>query len=173
MNKETHKAAGGLAGAIAISITGAPLYLWPFALVAGSVAGMLADIDHGGSGANRVVPMSGMVVGGLFQHRTFTHSILAVVIFAALLKMVPGLPQPIWLAAVAGYLSHPLIDTFNPKGVQWFFPFGPKIAIPLVCFQTGSKLETKILKPVLWCATTCTLVSLLFGHSVIERWVLT
>ncbi len=79
-------------------------------------------------------------IASLLEHRTFTHSLL----FTAILT-------PVSPFIALGVLSHILMDMFNPQGVEIFFPFGRKIAFPVInrLFVTGSTGE-KILRYILY-----------------------
>ncbi|MEE1411912.1 MAG: metal-dependent hydrolase [Bulleidia sp.] len=59
------------------------------------------------------------VIGLNSGHRKFTHSILGAVLYSGLMYIFC---RPIFLSFVTGYLSHMLIDLFNKKGEQLFWP---------------------------------------------------
>ena len=67
------------------------------------------------------------IIGLFSSHRTFTHSILALILFSASLGIVCF---PLMPAFFIGYLSHIMIDLPNKKGEQIFFP-----AKKRVCFN--------------------------------------
>ncbi len=94
-------------------------------LAAGAFAGLLPDIDASGRGAkiHYIADGSLGMFKGVFQHRGFFHSILAValLLIASTLLLTnyhPLLP----LVLTLGYASHPIIDGFNTVGVRYLFP---------------------------------------------------
>ena len=94
-------------------------------LAAGAFAGLLPDIDASGRGA-KIHYVGGGALGlfkGVFQHRGFFHSVMAVVLLFLvstwlLREYHPLLP----LILTLGYASHPIIDGFNTVGVRYLFP---------------------------------------------------
>ncbi|SHF52227.1 hypothetical protein SAMN02745218_02481 [Desulfofundulus australicus DSM 11792] len=62
---------------------------------------------------------------------------------------------------ITGYLaetSHLVLDSFNPQGVWWTWPFGRRWSLREVLpwpftFETGSRVETWFLRPALWLGT--------------------
>jgi inner membrane protein len=54
---------------------------------AGTAGSLLSDICHGGSKIGRKFPILSKVINVLFGHRTFTHSLLFLVIVGVLLSM--------------------------------------------------------------------------------------
>lgn len=166
----THIAAGALAGAVVVKMTSAPPKLWPFIILTSSLASLIPDIDKKGSKASRSVPGSGLVIGVFTSHRGFMHSLAAIIAMSAGLYLLwPGLPREVWLAFVGGTLSHPLVDTFNPQGVQWMWPIGLKISLAKILpwpftFSTGSKVKTMVLRPTLWVLTAWLLAGNSYFH---------
>jgi len=59
----------------------------------------------------------------MFWHRGPTHSLLMWLLFTCGIKLLwSTVPWPIWMALSVGYLSHSVIDSFNPTGVAWLWP---------------------------------------------------
>lgn len=80
------------------------------------------------------------MAGRFSQHRTFTHSLLYVVLTCIGFTCISSsLTQPILAAGI----SHLIIDTFNKKPVPWLFPFFR----PGICFKLcyASKTANKVL----------------------------
>jgi inner membrane protein len=169
---DTHLAGGVLAGAAALALAGAPPAVWPGALLLAGLAAALPDADHGRAALNQVLRKSVPVAGGAANaalraalgHRAATHSLAALAGLAALLKLVFHIPPPLLWAALAGYLSHLVLDSLNPQGVWWTWPFGRRRSLREILpwpftFETGSRIETWLLRPALW-----------FGVAVFVAW---
>ncbi|MGB9791866.1 MAG: metal-dependent hydrolase [Thermacetogeniaceae bacterium] len=138
----THAAGGLIAG-----------YLATGSLSCGAVAAaaaLLPDVESSKSFVGRKLPgvshAGSLVVG----HRNATHSLLAalgVFLVGLLFSKTANFPVPFVWAAFIGYLSHLILDTFNPAGVPWFWPLKIRLRIPIV--QTGGALERLIVFPAL------------------------
>ena len=127
----THLVAGILAAVLFIDLFN-PRNLILSAIVI-ILASVLPDID---------TPMSKVgkrfkVVGFIFKHRGFFHSLLAILIFGFLLMSVYG--KEIALAFSIGYLAHLLMDALTVSGVRFFHPFSKKTIKGFV--KTGGFLE--------------------------------
>lgn len=48
---------------------------------------------------------------------------------------------------LAGYLSHLVMDSFNPQGVPWLWPVKKHFRLPLV--KTGSLFERVVMMPAM------------------------
>lgn len=60
------------------------------------------------------------IIGRFSEHRTFTHSLLYVILIDfGFYCLSPMFRMPVLVAG----LSHLIIDTFNKKPVPWLFPF--------------------------------------------------
>ncbi|SHJ44858.1 metal-dependent hydrolase [Desulfofundulus thermosubterraneus] len=160
---DTHLAGGVLSGAAVLFLTGAPPETWPGALFLAGLASVLPDVDHGRAALNQAlrksVPMAGAAVNtaarAVLGHRAATHSLLALVGVATLFRLAVPVSAPLFWAALAGYLSHLVLDSFNPQGVWWTWPFGRRWSLREVLpwpftFETGSRVEAWFLRPALW-----------------------
>jgi len=86
------------------------------------------------------------IIIGLFSfalaasnHRSFTHSILGIILFSAIIKftlMEYGL-SPIYKGFIIGYVSHLLADYFTAKGIKLFYPIKTNIVFPLKVKTNG------------------------------------
>lgn len=186
----THRAGGLLAGALVLQFYHAPPEIWPGALLLSAIASAVPDLDHTQSTAQSAsmneltnnIPVAGTIFGWLMVQglrigrkflgkREATHSILlAAVIWWGIRHLWPGIPPPMLYAIIAGFISHPLIDTFNPEGARLLWPFGPKFSLARFLpwpftFKTGSRVEKFIMRPVLWVSS----MWLIFGHSFLPR----
>ena len=104
-------------------------------LLAAAVAGSLApDIDRTGSTVSKSSFLSGIVSFGVSvfsEHRAFFHTpfCLAIISFAlGAFNRTLQIPyvRPATLGFVVGYLSHLLLDSLNPAGIMWLYPFRKK-----------------------------------------------
>jgi len=55
---------------------------------AGVIGALIPDICHGGSKMGRTFPMLSKVINGIFGHRSFTHSLLFLVLGKILLLCI-------------------------------------------------------------------------------------
>lgn len=97
----------------------------------------------------------GLYIFGIFQeHRKFTHSFFAMLLYSfAVFCIYPPFAKPFFI----GYLSHIIIDLFNKKKVQIFWPLKNGICFKL-CY--ANKIGNKIL---MYCGLVVSCVLLLFG----------
>ena len=141
MNATTH-AIFGVAALVGVSLfTGEDpaLYAYP----AAAVAAWIPDVDNPrsrlGNGLSRtkspvldklIRPVSwglralSFVLFRTVGHRTLTHSLLGVLIFAAIVSPLAPLVPGLYAALLAGYASHLFADALNTKGVPLFWPMG-------------------------------------------------
>lgn len=78
------------------------------------------------------------VIGFGTDHRTFTHSIVALALFS----VCTGLVYPkLGMACFWGYVSHLVLDLLNKKGIQLFYPLKPRPCFR-ACYadQTANKV---------------------------------
>jgi inner membrane protein len=84
-----------------------------------------------------------------FGHRTLTHSLLFCCVLALFCSPVALLEADVYFCFVAGYVSHPFLDTMNVNGIRLFYPFSSvKCVFPLEVnnpsryrTQTGSAID--------------------------------
>ncbi|WP_210469296.1 metal-dependent hydrolase [Sporosarcina sp. 6E9] len=106
---------------------------------AGIIGALLPDICHGGSKIGKKLPILSKIINALFGHRTFTHSILFLVIIAWLLNsFVPS--DAVIAGVLAGMVSHYVLDMATKNGIKLFFPLSMTVRFPLTT-RTGSKIE--------------------------------
>ena len=74
------------------------------------------------------------IIGSNTNHRSFMHSILALIIFLCILSL--SLPIIIVKAFTIAMLSHILLDLLNHIGVTIFFPFKKRLCLDL-CDSNG------------------------------------
>ncbi len=109
-------------------------FLFFFFVLLGS---LLPDIDEENSKINQWSGFIGKIVGRIFPHRGFLHSIFFFTILFFVLKHFLGATYGYGL--LLGYLAHLTGDCISLAGVRIFYPFRFKIKGPL---RVGSKFET-------------------------------
>ena len=57
-------------------------------------------------------------------HRTLTHSLLGVLIFAAIISPLVAFVPDLYAALITGYASHLFADALNTRGVPLLWPMG-------------------------------------------------
>ncbi len=181
MQSHTHAAVGACIGA-AMTIN-APVEVAAAGTAVAVVGAIISDIDVGGTGkrstswlvagcsaALMAVPVVlGMVqqwaalglfvltcvYGALQEHRSFMHSIFAMVLLvAAIYVAMPNLP----LYFAAGFLSHLLLDIITHRPVQLLYPLEKSVSLKL-CY---SKSRASQLLFLLGCAGTIILIIIRF-----------
>ncbi|NEW05108.1 metal-dependent hydrolase [Paenibacillus sp. SYP-B3998] len=144
MLQKTHSVAGFISAEIVLVYQDVSFFSWESAgaLLLGCLVGTLADVDKPGSTMAKVLfPLSALLRLLKVRHRTVTHSIL---IMLLLLLTTSSLPPLFYWVFMVAYASHPLIDLFNDKGVQLFWPIPWKIRLlpKWMAITTGTGAET-------------------------------
>lgn len=122
---------------------------------AGIIGALLPDICHGGSKIGRKLPLLSKLINVIFGHRTFTHSLLFLVIVAWLLNsFIPN--EAVKAGVLAGMVSHYVLDMATKNGIKLFFPISMTVRFP-VTTKTGSTVESVVF-------SVLTLVSFYFGY---------
>ena len=106
---------------------------------------VLPDIDTIKSKAGKALQPFSTVISFVFRHRGFLHSFIfaAIVYFGIHYLFSPGIAA----AAVIGYSSHLLLDSFTKEGIM---PFWPLSKIKLKGFvKTGGLAEKLILAVII------------------------
>jgi len=146
----THALAGALCGEVIAVLSHAPPAIAVGGVVAGLIAGLAPDIDHSGSTISHRIPL-GWVVGTVLKHRGVTHSLFAALLWWALWArwLVPHVHLPEWwaVAALAGYLSHLLLDGATKEGVPLLWPWPRRYSLHLL--KTGAAAELFAVMPLL------------------------
>jgi inner membrane protein len=128
---KTHLMVGILAGLLAIKVLTPHNQILFIVLV--MFASLLPDIDHPDSKIGSKVK----IVGFLFEHRGFFHSLIATILFSVLAYSFLGM---IGLQAVAiGYLSHLFADSLTREGIMFLYPLTKRRMNGI--FKTGSIAE--------------------------------
>jgi inner membrane protein len=79
-----------------------------------------------------------MIIGFKTTHRSFTHSLLGWFLYGMIMFI---LCRPIAIPFMSGYLSHIIVDLFNKKGEQLFFPLKTRFCFRL-CDSDGKENKT-------------------------------
>ena len=151
---------GGVAASLAFAQVG---NLDPVIMMgAGVVGALLPDICHGGSLIGRKMPLVSKIVNTLFGHRSFTHSILFLVLIAYLLNsFVPF--EAVRVGLLVGMVSHLLLDMATRNGIKLLFPINLTVRFPLTV-KTGGSAETVILGVL-------TLISFYYGYIALSYYI--
>lgn len=113
------------------------------AVIANQLGGIAPDIDQPTAPFWRNLPIGGFagrvidkMLGG---HRFITHSILGLVLFGFLTRLLlttlgPVMPHIdttlVWWAFMIGMFSHLVMDSFTKEGVPWLLPIPVKFGFP-------------------------------------------
>lgn len=153
MTYRTHVVGGLLLSAAVATAASLPIGQLVAAGTVGSVASLLPDLDMPNSkasrsGFNRLIAYP---LNKLFGHRSFIHS---PVLWLCLTGVLVLLGAPIWLWAgfLAGTLSHLLLDSLNPGGIPWLWPWKKKFH--LLGIKTNSTGEILVLAALIMLCIT-------------------
>jgi len=168
MTGKTHRILGLAAGLTVYFTVSNPEYSPATLAVAASgsyLFSLIPDLDQEASLFWSSLPFghaAGKIIDPLIKHRKISHSIIGVVIFSLLLKILLHSLPDYWgvntdLAfwpAIAAYLSHLLADMFTVEGLPLFYPFGKMIGLPPKPFDGirivgGQWFENLIIYPLI------------------------
>lgn len=129
---------GGLAASLAISqVTD---YDTVLLVVGGVIGAILPDICHGGSKIGRTFPFLSKIINKIFGHRSFTHSLLFILLLAAMMNYFSW-NKAIMMGISVGVASHLILDMATKNGVKLFFPLKVTVRLPITT-RTGSTVES-------------------------------
>jgi inner membrane protein len=112
---KTHLAFGFLVALFMVKFFAPANEILFFSLVI--IASVLPDIDH----PNSKIGKNFKLVGFLFEHRGFFHSVFALMLlFAVLLFFIKS--YILGIAVLTGYGAHIFIDAFSKQGIMPFHP---------------------------------------------------
>lgn len=152
MRGPTHALGGALTASLFITFNIPHTYPLLVLSAVGGFAALLPDMDNSESTIEHI-SISGIqpfaipawVIGKMFKHRGFMHSLLAVALLSfLLLGFFPQIPKEIVVAILLGYGSHIVLDSLTPDGVPWLYPIEWRITLlpKILCILTGSLMET-------------------------------
>jgi len=159
MTGKTH-IIGGLAASLAFAqVTSYD----PVLLVgAGVIGAIIPDICHGGSKVGRAFPVVSKVINVLFGHRSFTHSLLFLVIMAFLMNSFVT-NESVTAGVLVGMASHLVLDMATRNGIKLLFPLKIRVRFPLTT-RTGGTVEYMVLAAL-------SLLSVYFGYEAFSYYL--
>ncbi|UOQ84102.1 metal-dependent hydrolase [Gracilibacillus salinarum] len=128
-------------------------------IAAGAIGGLIPDICHGGSKIGRRFPLLSKIINSIFGHRTFTHSLLFIVVMRFVLTMFIT-NQSIIMGVLAGMVSHFVLDAMTKNGIKLFYPVNITVRFP-VTTRTGGAVEHVVL-------LVLTIVTIYYGKDIIS-----
>jgi inner membrane protein len=142
MTGKTHASCGILVGALAIEYYKTDLFTSVTIVVLAVIASLLPDICHTQSKIGRRMRILSFFIRLLFGHRTFTHSILFIVIIGLGLYVIQT-PQYYFITIITGLISHVILDMLTSKGVKLFYPIPLTVKLPIT-FKTGGLVDLSL-----------------------------
>lgn len=169
----THATFAGVIYLLVLSPLGASLNLLNAAAVA--IASLLPDVDTPMSAVGRLCPPLSRRLERAFGHRTLTHSVAGMAAVAILALPLAAFGRECYFCFVAGYATHPFLDTMTVTGVKLFYPFSPvRCVFPLDVnsprryrVTTGGKLDKAL---TLFFALGC-IPTWFIAHQGYERFI--
>ncbi|MGC4376392.1 metal-dependent hydrolase [Fictibacillus sp. Mic-4] len=138
MEGKTHIVGGLAAGIIYITAAGDVAHEGLF--FASCIAGaLLPDICHPNSIIGRKLSFLSFLVNKTFGHRTFTHSLIFMLMLT-LLFMYTSFPGDMEWGILVGVFSHLLLDALTKEGIQLLWPLHIRVRAPFH-IKTGGMLE--------------------------------
>ena len=158
-----------LAGFTALSLVVATVHQSPMtlgtaivALSANMIGSLTPDIDQSTADLWRRLP-AGSIFGKMLApilggHRSISHSVIGICLFALLSKALLNVMgtvvlvdmQVVWWAFMVGYVVHLLMDSLTHDGVPWLFPIPINFGFPpfkFMRFHTGKVVEKYVIFP--------------------------
>jgi inner membrane protein len=166
LNATTHAVFGvaALAGVSLVAGVEPPAYVYPAAVA----AAWLPDVDNPrstlGNGLSRsknpvlnlvsrplswALRTASFVLVRTVGHRTLTHSLVGLLLFALPVYLLLGDFPNLSLALVAGYASHVLADALNTRGVPLLWPLGRPFRLVPGGVRSGGAVEVAVALAVL------------------------
>lgn len=130
----------------------------PILLVsAGVVGALIPDICHGGSTIGRKFKVLSKVINTIFGHRSFTHSLLFLVLIAILLTSFVD-NESIVMGILVGMASHFILDMATKNGIKLLYPLKITVRFPITT-RTGGTVEYLVF-------AVLSLLTVYFGYGV-------
>lgn len=129
---------------------------------AGIIGALIPDICHGGSKMGKALPILSKIINLIFGHRSFTHSLLFLVLASFLMdRFLPY--DAVKNGLMIGMISHLILDMATKSGIQLFFPISFKVKFPIT-IRTGSMPENLVF-------SILSLVSFYFGFQLLNFYI--
>ena len=120
MTAPTHITFAGFLYLLLLTSAGVPLgFLNGITVLISSV---LPDVDTGASTIGRLLPWASRRLERRFGHRTLTHSFPFTAALALALIPLALLDKEVYFCFLAGYASHPVLDSCTMTGVRLLYP---------------------------------------------------
>lgn len=148
MTGKTHASCGLLVGVCLSQEYGVSIET--VIIISASVIGsLIPDICHTKSTIGRKLPIISHLINFVFGHRTFTHSLLFMIILYIALSVI-GVPTAYTVAFITGVASHILLDFMTTTGVSIFYPVKERFSSP-ISVRTGGIVDNSLLVVFLCC----------------------
>ncbi|MBA3305501.1 MAG: metal-dependent hydrolase [Thermoleophilaceae bacterium] len=152
MMASTHAAVGVVAYGGAVALSGG--HPQAVALAAAALGSWLPDVDTPTSRAGWVLSPLAVWLEARFGHRTITHSVVGVGIFALLISplLFVATLRPLFAPLLVGYVMHLFGDAATKSGVPLAWPRPERFVFPgneAYRLKTGSMAEVVVLGVVL------------------------
>ncbi|MFP7334030.1 metal-dependent hydrolase [Shouchella clausii] len=142
MTGKTHMIGGVVACQAMDTIVFSGAHGWVY-YAAGLVGAVLPDICHTHSKIGRRFPVLSKTIATIFGHRTFTHSLLFLLLASIVLRWLFPENDAVQTGVLIGIASHYLLDALTVRGIRFFYPANIRVRIAWI--RTGSWLETVVL----------------------------
>ncbi|BBP92260.1 hypothetical protein BsIDN1_58780 [Bacillus safensis] len=135
MTGKTH-IMGGIAASTAVA------YYYGFDPVimaaAGSAGALIPDLCHTKSKIGRKFPLLSALISSVFGHRTFTHSLLfLLIIYFLATTYIPN--DSLSIGLLVGMASHLILDAGTVNGIKFLFPASIKVRLPSMSKQAAQE----------------------------------
>src|SRR5699024_4592753 len=140
MTGKTHLV-GGVASALVVA--SATSYDPTTLIISGAVGGLLPDICHSGSKIGRKAPVVSRVGTMILGHRTFTYSLLFLLISWNLSETLLT-NESITYGLLTGMVSHFILDAATKSGIKLLYPASFTVRFPITT-RTGGAIEHIVL----------------------------
>ncbi|MCM3026497.1 metal-dependent hydrolase [Bacillus safensis] len=149
-----------------ITATTAVAYYYGFDPVtmaaAGSAGALIPDLCHTKSKIGRKFPLLSALISSVFGHRTFTHSLLfLLIIYFLATTYIPN--DSLSIGLLVGMASHLILDAGTVNGIKFLFPASIKVRLPFYV-KTGSAGEQVVLAALT--VVTCYYIAVICGLSI-------
>ena len=108
-------------------------------LSAAVIGSVVPDICHTKSYIGRRLPIISFIISIIFGHRSFTHSLLFLLLNFMILDII-AVPTVFIVSYAVGILSHLILDMMTKTGVSLFYPLKKRMSLPIY-FKTGGIVD--------------------------------